>query len=328
MDRSVYRISPVDRSRGNRSFVIPLIVCMIMIPPSEADAQACCSSGTPLLSVVELGTGKPQILRLSLRYDFNFLNSVFNGSEAFPNDAGRQRRVHSLVVEGSYGISSRISLSSLFSFTQRERRSTIIESGETETVQTRGLSDAILMMKYSIVIPTIVSQWELAVGTGLKIPTGSIDAAPNGIRLSSDMQPGSGSWDGIFWIFGSASFHPLPVSSFFSLTHRATGVNRDGYEFGNDIQSTVGGSYSLSPIIDLTLYSRYRHQATDLRLGDSVPNTGGSWLDVIPGINVTPVPLVTIRFHLDVPVYRDLTGSQLTTTVVSGVNVFYGISFE
>jgi hypothetical protein len=301
---------------------------MVIIGSAEADAQACCSSGTPLLSVVELGTGRAHVLQLNLRYDYNVLNSVFNGTASLPNDAGRQRRVHSIVAEGSYGISSRISISSLFSFTQRERQSTINESGDTETVRTRGLSDAILMLKYSLIVPTIVSQWELAVGAGLKLPTGSIGAASDGIRLAADMQPGSGSWDGIFWLFGSASFHPLPISSFISLTHRLTGVNPDGYEFGDEIQATVGGSSSLSPVIDLSMYMRYRRQGTDLFLRHDVPNTGGNWIYMIPGINVTPAPDMTIRIHLDLPVYRNLAGSQLTTTIVSGVNLFYRMNFE
>ncbi|MBI4546531.1 MAG: hypothetical protein HY707_01020 [Ignavibacteriae bacterium] len=303
-------------------------ICLVLTSQWIAYGQACCSSGTPLLSFAELGTTRPSTIQFNIGYEYNYLNSVFNGSAEYLNDARRQRRVHSLLFETSYGISSRLSITTLLSFTQRERQSVLLETGTPEIVQTRGVSDAILLVKYALLTSTIVSQQELSIGSGITMPFGSIGAELNGIKLPSDMQLGSGAWDGILLLVGSSGFHPFPLTLFGSLSDRLTTKNADGYRFGNEFLAILGASYSFASWIDLTLSSRFRHTGVDRFQDQEVPNTGGDWLYLVPGINVTPWRSVTLRAHLDLPVYRNLEGSQLTTTYVTGLNLFYSINLE
>ena len=95
-------------------------------------------------------------------------------------DENRQRITHSLLLKGGYSLNKWV---------------TFLE--EINTVQTHGLGDAVLMLKF---IPLRISSsgHELQLGAGPKIPLGKSDLSDErGITLNADLQPGSGSWDAI-----------------------------------------------------------------------------------------------------------------------------------
>ncbi len=89
------------------------------------------------------------------------------------------------------------------------------------------------------------------------------------------------------------------------------------YRFGNEIQLLAGFSdtYFLGGLpLGPSLLWRYRHTSRDRLNGAWGDNTGGQWINIVPGINLGFSPSFRILISTEIPVWRKLTGVQLTTT--------------
>ncbi|AFH49649.1 Hypothetical protein IALB_1943 [Ignavibacterium album JCM 16511] len=294
--------------------------------------QACCSAGTPMLGSLETSTTGKNNLQLNLTYDYNTLKSVFEGSKQIENDT-RERVTNSILFETTYGLTDKLTLTGLFSFIN-QRRIITIPSGSENLLSSSGFGDAVILIKYELISQTILNQRQLAVGLGPKIPTGASDVTQNGILLPADMQPGSGSWDFVFWSYYSEGFMPyLPLNIFVTASFKLNTsndrfANSDaGYKFGNEFVSSIGAGYRTDTIFDYSLALRIRATAVDQFDKESVPNTGGVWLYAVPGLNIKLLDNLITRFTGQIPVYRNLTGTQLTTTYTLSASFFYNHAF-
>ncbi|MFQ5799426.1 MAG: hypothetical protein ACE5H0_12160 [Bacteroidota bacterium] len=310
---------------------------LIFVPASllsEASrAQGCCTAGTPILGTLELGSSPPNTLQFNVTYEYTFRDRFYLGNDRVddPTVYGQARRdqaIHSVLLETAYGLSRRVSVSSVLSFTRRglDRTSSAPGGGVTTSLNNSGLSDGVFLVKYSIVPLGLISQREVALGGGVKVPLGSYDKTQlNRVVFPFDMQQGTGSWDGILWGYFYQGFLPTRVHLFANALHRFTGTNRVGYKFGNEIFATVGVSYRTPRYLDFSLQGRYRHLQADELGGAPLLNTGGDWLYLVPTVNVNPANDVSVRLFSQLPVYQSVTGIQLTTTYTLGLGVAYNV---
>jgi hypothetical protein len=79
-------------------------------------------------------------------------------------------------------------------------------------------------------------------------------------------------------------------------------------------------------IVDFSLATRFRHVDADRFSASTIPNTGGIWVLAVPGMNVKLLHNLTIRASGQIPLYRRLSGTQLTTSYTASVSVFYSIN--
>jgi hypothetical protein len=308
-----------------------LLLCEIGMSP-YAWPQACCSAGTPLLSSLELPSTAVGTLQLALTYEYNTLRDVLSGSSTLSDDS-RRRRTHSLLLETSYGFSSSFSASVLLTIVQQERSIRSSVDGGESFLKTRGVGDAIVLLKYHLVRANIINQRDLSLGAGVKIPLGKSNLTSDGILLPADMQPGTGAWDGILWGYVSQGFVPtLPLNVFASVSYRYTGRNarygnnNEGYTFGNELVANVGVGFRTDTELDFSLALRFRQTTSDRFAGSDIPNTGGRWLSAVPGVNIRVLDNLAVRASGQIPVYRNLEGTQLTTTYTASVTLFYILS--
>jgi len=303
---------------------------LLIIGSQGAMGQACCSSGTPLLSTMELpGTPAGQ-WQFALTYDYNYLDDVVARTQQL-DESQRRRISQSILLEISYGLTSRLSVSTMVSGIQQERRVRTSQIGiGGERTRTRGIGDGIVLIKYTLHQQTIQDQRELSIGIGPKIPLGSSQLKNNNILLPADLQPGTGAWDMVFWAYGFKGFVPRsPISLFSTVTFRLTGTNdrfgtgNGGYSFGDEFQASIGAGYRTDTLFDATLLLRYRTTGSDTFNGDAVSNTGGHWFYAVPGINFKVFEKLQMRIDGQIPVYRNLDGTQLTTTFSTSMSFFY-----
>ena len=294
--------------------------------PSLAFSQACCSAGVPLLGSLELPTTSVGTWQFSLTYERNVLRDVISGTDKFDLN-NRRRTVHSVLLETNYGLAQRVSITALLSLIQQEREITNpFLPGRTDFLSTRGSGDAVVLLKYDLYPLTMATQRQIALGFGPKAPLGKSTIKTNGILLPADLQPGSGAWDGILWGYLYQGFLPTTTANLFgTLSYRYTGTNGRDYRFGNEFVATLGSSYRTNTIFDFSLSLRYRTVHPEKFTGNDVPNTGGKWLSVLPGVNLKFAKNWALRFSGNLPVYRNLQGTQLTTTYRASVSLFYMI---
>jgi hypothetical protein len=252
-------------------------------------------------------------------------------------DETRERQTRSAIAEINYGISDTWAIAAFIPYVRQER-SILGFQGSREFTIGEGLGDIILLLKYRVLNPETNPNWHWVVGAGPKLPTGRSDLQnPNQLTMVADMQPGSGSLDGFLWtflqkseIFGNKNLSALAVSTFrkSGANNTYNGVQR--YQFGDDFQLNLGLNYNFFAKwpIDVFFFTRYRSQTVDLIDENIFPGSGGKWVYAIPGINLNINPNTAVRAAVELPLYRDLLGTQLTTTYRYTLSVFFNIPFK
>ncbi len=256
------------------------------------------------------------------------LNTLKNETHLLEDDS-RQRVTYSLIMTTAYTLTKKLSVEGLFSWVRQERR--IRQNGGFQDfTATSGIGDAILLFRYSYLT---TGQWHLTAGLGPKIPLGASDVASDlGITLNADLQPGSGAWDGIFnhrILFSGFGRPSLILSN--NIIVRTTGTNDDylgsqSYQFGNEIQLITGiaDQWLLAKqLFNISINTRFRQVEMDKNNQEWLPNTGGSWLFILPALGWLPTPNITISLMSELPLYSRVVGTQLTPNYRFNVGVYY-----
>ena len=311
-----------------------LLIPFILFHFTNLKGQACCSAGSPLLGSLDIASSADGELQIGVTYEFNSLQDVYAGTERLDDDL-RERNVNSFILEANYGLSKRISLSTLFTFINQSRN-TATYGNISSSLNTSGLSDGIVLVKYNIIPLTLLEQIEFTLGAGIKLPIGNATLRSDGILIPADMQPGTGSWDGVLWGYFSKGYVPdIPLNLFANVSYRLNGTNnrfgdsfQQGYTFGNELFINLGAGYRTDTFFDFTLLFRFRNTEPDKFDEGTLPNTGGSWLYLVPGINGKITDSFTARLSGQIPLYRNLSGTQLTTTYTASLGLFYNINLK
>ncbi|MDN3669039.1 hypothetical protein QWY93_06845 [Echinicola jeungdonensis] len=312
-----------------------LLLLFLTLLPFNLLGQACCSGGVPLGGTLGLGTAEDKSLQFLLTYDRNVLKDLMD-FRILLDDNSRSRFTTSTLLEINYGISERFAITGVFPYVRQERRIKGFQGKEDITL-TEGWGDMILLLKYNLLDPNKPANSQWIVGIGPKIPTGETNFKNNqGLTLVADMQPGSGSWDTFFWIFFQKSKFIVPSLSLMKvITYRKSGKNKNYngsqvYQFGDEFMFNLGLNYNflIHWPTDIFVFGRYRSQTVDLIDENVFPGSGGKWGYLIPGLNISFHPNIALRASVDLPVYRNLKGTQLTTTYKYNISLFYQFSWN
>lgn len=293
-----------------------------------ATAQTCSCAKVPVGSSLERPTTEAGVWQFGLTYEYHPIADIYIGSEELKNDS-RTRTSHTALFDISVGLTRQLSVSTQMTFTQQERESTAL-LGSGESLRTRGIGDGLLLLKYNVIMPSGGSRLQAAIGGGIKVPFGTSSLANNGTLISADMQPGSGSWDGLFWTYlnqGLDDQNELAVYSTTSFRYNGSadrgGTFPKGYRSGHELVSNLGISRRQSERFDLLLGVLVRHASTDQAGSQTVPNTGGIWVNLVPMVNYNWSPALTIRVGGQAPIYRNVQGVQATTSYTLSLALFY-----
>ncbi|RMD48475.1 MAG: hypothetical protein D6830_06785 [Ignavibacteria bacterium] len=310
-----------------------LIIILLFINLKVIFAQACCTAGTPILGSLELSSGNEGVLDLNLTFENNRLNDVYEGSIKI-DDNTRVRITNSILFEMNYGITDRIT-STLLSTFVNQRRSITPAGGVKNELSSSGVGDVVLMVKYKVWKLDLFNRMEISLGGGIKLPVGDSQLKSNGLLIPADMQPGTGSWDSVFWIYFTKEFSgEFPLSVLGNLSYRNNSSNErfgegtGGYKFGNELVVTTGLFYRTDSFADFSFLVRFRNTQRDKFNNSEIPNTGGDWINIVPGINFNIYINWIARLSSQIPVFRDLDGTQLTTSYTIGISLFHSINLN
>jgi hypothetical protein len=257
------------------------------------------------------------------------MNTLKQGRQSV-QDQSRRRLTQSFLLEAGYSISDRLYISGLFTYVLQTRR--VEQFGSVNSDFLHGVGDGVVLLSYRITGGD-ANKWELITGIGPKIPLGRWDMAnADGITYNADLQPGSGAWDMIGWGLLSRQGIIRPSTNLsLRMIYRHTGTNADyleftTYKFGNEFQAIAGISEQLlfgRHIFDPSLPMRFRTAGPDFLGGNQLPNTGGKWVYVVPGLVYHPSQYLHVRLAGEIPVYANLQGIQLTTSFRITAGIYY-----
>ena len=278
-------------------------------------AQTCCSGGVPLSSNLGFGVTQARNWQFSISYDMNVLNTLKDGTTVLNDNTIKIITLSTLGLVG-YTFTDRISTDIFFSYVTQKRLLTPKDLPSNSS-ETSGFGDMVILPKFRF-------YKNFQVGLGIKVPSGATELKNElGITLSPDLQPGPGAWDLIYWLKGyqSLSFRPS-MNLIGTLSYRDTGTNNNylgnqTYTFGNEFQATLGVADRFvigTLIIDPSVSFKYRNVVADVRDGHELPSTGGEWVFINPGLLINFSPTVSFQSNIELPLYANLDGTQVTPT--------------
>jgi len=260
---------PAVSGRLLRSFFLAFLLISLQ---DRATAATCSCAGVPLLSFIETSAVEKGDLFLNYTVEDHEISDLVSGTSDVPDETGRERNSFSQVISGSYAITDRWSVSALLSHVRHFRK--INTSFLAETTSS-GLSDSVVLARYTPFAITPFSRHQLSIGAGARIPTGDNDAG-TGFILSEDMQPGTGAFGGIVWASYSHAFNQAATLQLHvSANYTYNGENDREYRFGHDLYLSTSLSQSVNTWFSWSAGLRYRNAQADQRSGFDIPNTGG-----------------------------------------------------
>lgn len=301
------------QSPSARLRVLSIAVMTLTAVPSTASAVGCCSAGTPILGGLDNVSNQPHSLLISATQEIRVLRALFDGSKKL-DDRTRERRVLGTLLEAGYGINRYLSLSMLAGYIRQERWIKTNNGGRSHSTG-QGFGDLIVLPKIHILRATIKRPDDLAIGAGIKMPTGPYTLREGGLLVAPELQPGSGSWDPVFWGLWSRTLLPSPWTVLATMSARIPTENPRGYRFGPEALAGAGVSFGTAAGVDTSLLIRLRSTRPDRFQGDRLPNTGSLQLFAVPAVNIIRFSPWALRAALQIPLWRSVTGTQLAETI-------------
>ncbi len=314
----------------NSSRIKKLLYTLIIFffSTSIVTSQTCSCGGPPLLGSLESSGVFYKSLQIGVTYEYSSISDLVNNTDKIDNQT-RERDIKAALFQIDYGLTPQITLAASMSILE-QRRTTLSETGVVENLNTRGVGDVLFLVKYSLKAPSIFNRISFSIGGGIKFPTGKSTLKNNNLLISADMQPGTGAIDGIIWSsYSQPILNTSNISLLGNLIYRFNGPNDrfgsnfDNYKFGNEFILNLGAGYNFSTNLGTTLFLRYRNSQADKFSDQSLPNSGGKWLNLVPGINASISPSITLRGSGQLPVYRELEGVQFSTSYSFSISLFY-----
>lgn len=305
------------------------ILTSILLFNGIARAQGCCTVGASSLGGVESGVLKQNALTVSLNYQFNSLTRAFQERTRISDPQRRTASVSYFSLDAELGVQPKMAVFISLPFADKKREITVRNAlsrfDETAEFSAAGIGDAFVMLKYQLVSPKILSPFELAIGGGARLPTGSFTKEQNNSQLSIDLQPGTGAASLVAWAFAMRSFPERGLRFSGSATYRYSGANFDGYRIGDEYNITLGGDYALNEHFGVSLHLRSRFAMQDYANRRTLSATGGSYHDLMPSLSYADGPSHA-RVFSQLPIYRNVRGIQLTVSYLLGIE--YGFTFD
>ncbi len=307
------------------------MVCTILLS-HIIYGQSCCSGGVPISGNLGLPISENNTWQFSLSYDINVLRTLKDGSN-YLDDQSRERITQSALFQFGYSFSNRFSADGFLSYVKQER--TINQFGNTDYTTTNGIGDMAVLIKYTLTKPSS-DKFIFTIAAGPKMPTGRSDfVRDDGIPLNADLQPGSGSWDGLFWGNGIYNFDfrrtfNISTTAIFSTKGKNNQyLGAETYQFGNELQIlfSINDNFMLgSQMLGTSVLFRYRKALTDRFNDKFVPNTGGQWIFLAPTISYNFSQKFAINALFEIPIFSEVDGTQLSPTYRGNIGVFFKIN--
>jgi hypothetical protein len=305
-----------------KSFITAVLVLLVFGSHKPAFAATCSCAGVPLLASIDTSATEKGQLFISYGAEYHQINDLVSGSDDVNDETLRDRNTTSQVLSASYALTDHWAVSALVSYVKHNRT---IGASVFGTTSTSGISDSVILARYTPLSITPFSRHALSLGLGVRIPTGEDDFGDFFV-LSEDMQPSTGAFGEILWTSYSYAFNQAATLQFnASANYTFNEENDRQYAFGNEFNFASGISQNIGTKFSYSAALRYRTTRADTRFGFEIPNTGGQWLDFVPGVQYAITDKFNIGLSGRIPVARKLNGVlQFTTSYSYTFSVSYG----
>lgn len=255
----------------------------------------------------------------SIKYRYVHKDNLYNGSKRKTgNYNGKYDRVNqTMQLTAKAGIFDNFEARIMVPFhDKRLKRKSGNPPAHADTDEVTGLGDIVLMGRYAVLSERDGDWLNLAVGAGLKMPTGDSDRknpAPFSAShkyMGPGAQLGTGSWDPKFELGTTKFFGRSRVDTHFMYTISGDGAH--GSRKGNKFQYNLGYGYALNKFFDVELELNGVDQGRNWYDHSGTVNTGGHTIYLTPGIHWKITDKCHFSIGTPIVFYRDLNGQPGT----------------
>lgn len=291
----------------------------LLLAATDSAATTCSCAGVPLLGSMQLATPGGGKWFLAGSYEFHDASELVSGSTTVPDPTGRDRTSEVLMFEASRGLWDKFSFSALIAAVKHDRTVGGVHDSAS------GLGDAIVVLKYSPSSISLYSRNAVSLGVGARLPLGEDNATSGGIVLAEDMQPSTGAFGSIFWVYAARALNEAASAQMYvNATYANNGENDRNYQFGHETTAGLGAGYQTQSPWGFNVELLYRHTERDKRASTDIPNTGGEWLDFIPSVQYHITDSMALSASAKIPVARNLNDQlQFTTKYAARLTFSY-----
>ncbi len=273
-------------------------------------AQSCCGVPTIALGGTEHGVNAVGTLTLGARYQYIAFGRSYNGSAPAADPLARTAYGHTFALEAEYTALPRVALLLALPFVVKERR---LQQPEPYRYRASGIGDAFALVKYSVPLP--LGEQALSAGAGVKFPTGDSHREADGVQLPRDVQPGTGTWELLLWLWGSSLLADGLAGATASLLVRFPTADEFGFRNGSELRLSGTLAWLDCPIPSVlpALALQWRQTEPDELNGQMLPASGGKHLELRPTLTLQREPFA-LQLSATLPILRRTYGLQLVST--------------
>jgi hypothetical protein len=213
-----------------------------------------------------------------------------------------------------YGPSKSISLIAIVSFVSKDWT---LDGGPEppESASPTGLGDVNVGVRYYLMKRTnVVERYRqfLAMNAGSTLPTGSDNTQVDGERIDQHAQLGTGAYGpyaGVSYVLEGNLWNVWAT-----LTGSFNTTNSYDYRYGSAVRWGVGTQRLLITDLAVSVAAEGRYASKDVAEDEELLNTGGTVLDITPGVSWSPAAAFAVYARAQIPVLTDLYGEQTVGT--------------
>lgn len=285
-------------------------------------AEACASCGCTLTADwLSQGLAAQPGTTLTLRYDYIPQTTLRSGThnvdrEAidFPTDREIERYTynHSLTLTLDHQFANDWGLDVQLPVLTRPHETIGEDTLEPSHSDTKGIGDLRVVGRWQgLSTPGSVTGIE----AGLVLPTGQFrqkfNSGPEeGEEVDRGLQPGTGTVQAVLGAYHLGAISP-ELGYFVQATGQTPLTSRDGYKPGSFIQASAALNYTHWRNITPQLQLSIRHTWRDSGPNSDRPNSGGSQVNIAPGLSAKLGTKVVGFTYVELPLYNRVYGYQL-----------------
>ena len=228
----------------------------------------------------------------------------------------------------SFSPTDNLTLVAIVPFTEKDWTLSAATDGSEEGAAANpiGFGDINFGLRYFFVVDMDMRRGggsqNFAISAGTLIPTGNEDAVDSsGERFDQHAQLGTGAWGPYFGLLYTGIVNDWTFSA--NLNVMLHTVNAYQYHFGTALTGGAQAQVHLDDSFALSLAAEGRIADQDLSDGESQGNTGGTVVDLTPGLWWSPVDSWGLYGKIQIPVLTGLDGTQTVgATAILGTQIF------
>jgi len=322
--------------------LVAAVVCLFLISRPTPVHATCGSANCFLVTGTQEGVGNrgQLIVDLSFRYvvqdrklsGTRKVGEVLTPKVDFENgvlepDHHREIRTQNTLVEidMAYGLTDRLTIDwQLPIINDRDHE----HFGDVGTIDehfsrgdgSSGFGDIRAGVRYAL---SVKARQILVGGLAVKVPTGQYKLRDSEGEINEPtIEPGTGSTDFIGSLGWSRQVVPQKGECFLAGSYRWNGENGLDYRFGDETQASAGFRYRTEHQVTWSLQVNGRRADRDQFLGDGVPSTGSTLVNLTPGLRLETKSGTSIYGFVQVPVYQKVNEVNLAP----GSGIMFGLS--